>query len=216
MVRSWRGDASCRARSDCISPKGCSRTRAGERSRGGAARSCRARSPSLISTNIARSGVESSASALWRAGRRCCLADARFARRFPARAAMHELVRALEAQRFASSGLRRVELLHREINLDGIAAARENVGEAYDVSGTTSRAEWRLSGRGNRRLACTMNDAALAEPGPDWSWQSSVFRHAAGARQYASIEQQREGGVVQLECRAERRLVDGNAHVRRQ
>jgi len=46
---------------------------------------------------------------------------------------MHELISLLEPQRFARTGGRGIELLHGEIDLDGVAAARDP-GKRLDIN----------------------------------------------------------------------------------
>src|SRR5438067_398999 len=79
------------------------------------------------------------------ASRRRRLAHARFASRLVVVSLTHELIRALEAQRLARAGARRVEFLDGEINLDRIAASREHIGEAHHVPGSPSGALWCLA-----------------------------------------------------------------------
>ena len=96
---------------------------------------------------------------------------------------MHELISLLEPQRFARAGGRGIELLHGEIDLDRVAASREHLGEAHDVSRTSRRASSRLAGYGDRRLAHAMNDTPLSKPRLDRRRQSPVFSQATGSWQ---------------------------------
>src|SRR5690348_18330594 len=111
---------------------------------------------------------------------------------------------------------RRVKLLHREIHLDGVAAAVEYIGEAHDVAGAASGALWSLARGRNRWLACTLYNAAAAQPDFDRARKPARLSHPANAWKHTTIEQQRQCRIVQLERLGKRGLIYGYPSVRLQ
>lgn len=146
-------------------------------------------------------------------GRRRGLVHARLSRGLEMIATPDELIRPLEAQRFASGGTRGIELLNVEVDLDAVAAPREHIGETHDVTRAARRALRDFFRLGDRWLADALNETTLTESVLHGAGELSLVGQAANARQLAPVEQQRERGIVHIERGTERGLIHGNASI---